>query len=347
MGEPRLVISCPMRLPAEQVEKLRRSYAGVTVCVTGGAGFIGSHLVDALCSLGAHISVIDDLSNSSMQHLSELIALEPQRIRLTHASILDDDALAEAVAGVQVVFHLGALGSVPFSVQHPARVWSVNATGTLRVLEASRVAGVRRVVLAASSSAYGDQPTLPKVESMQGRPLSPYAASKLAAEHLMLCYAKSYALSTVSLRYFNVFGPRQRADSAYAAVVPSFVRALSSGKRPVIYGDGQQTRDMTSVACACLATLLAGASTHAFAGEVMNVGTGRRVSLVQLASTIAKLCGKEGVTPQFEPARVGDVRDSLADISLARSLLAYEPFETLEDGLAQVVAWQQEQVGAG
>jgi nucleoside-diphosphate-sugar epimerase len=328
-------------LPAEQFEKLRKVYAGLPVCVTGGAGFIGGHLVDALATLGATITVIDDLSNSAVDHLSDLIALEPQRVRFVHASILDDEALRDATDGAAVVFHLGALGSVPFSVQHPTRAWAVNATGTLRVLEAARATGAKRVVLAASSSAYGDQATLPKVESMMARPLSPYAASKLAAEHLMLSFAKSYGLSTVSLRYFNVFGPRQPARSAYAAVVPAFTAALLAGEAPVIYGDGKQTRDMTSVGCACLATLLAGASTYGFAGEVMNVGTGRRVSLLEIAEMLAQLCGKSGVKPVFEPTRVGDVRDSLADISLAKQLLGYEPFETLEDGLKQVVAWSK------
>jgi nucleoside-diphosphate-sugar epimerase len=291
--------------------------------------------------------VIDDLCNSSMGHLADLISLEPQRVRFVHASILDEDSLRDATEGAQVIFHLGALGSVPLSIQQPARVWAVNSTGTLKVLEAARAGQAKRVVLAASSSAYGDQPTLPKVESMPPRPLSPYAASKLAAEHLLLSYAKSYNLSTVSLRYFNVLGPRQRADSAYAAVVPAFVASLRAGRAPTIYGDGQQTRDMTSVGCACLATLLAGASAHPFAGEVLNVGTASRVSLLQLFRTIATLCGEPNATPRFEPQRAGDVRDSLADISLARSLLGYEPFETLEEGLRQVVAWHQEHVHAG
>lgn len=334
-----------MRLPTHTFTPLRETYDGLAVCVTGGAGFIGGHLVDCLSSLGAIVTIIDDLSNSTVDHMSDLIALEPQRIRFVHASVLDDDALRDAIDDAAVVFHLGALGSVPFSVQHPHRAWSVNATGTLRVLEAARNAGSRRVVLAASSSAYGDQPTLPKVETMTPRPLSPYAASKLAAEHLMLAYAKSYGLSTVSLRYFNVFGPRQSAKSAYAAVVPAFTSALLNNKSPVIYGDGLQTRDMTSVGCACLATLLAGASTRALAGEVVNIGTGRRVSLIDIAQQIAKLCGKEHIKPTFEPTRAGDVRDSLADISLAKTLLGYEPFETLEEGLSSVVSFERERIG--
>lgn len=333
-----------MRLPADHVEKLRRVYEGLPVCVTGGAGFIGGHLVDSLCSLGASITVIDDLSNSAVDHLSDLIALEPQRLRFVHASILDEQALHDAVDGARVVFHLGALGSVPFSVQHPARAWSVNATGTLRVLEAARGAGCKRIVLAASSSAYGDQPTLPKVESMSPRPLSPYAASKLAAENLMLSWAKSYNMSTVSLRYFNVFGPRQPARSAYAAVVPAFVAAMLAGKQPTIYGDGKQTRDMTSVSCAVLATLLAGASTRAFAGEVMNIGTGTSVSLLELATKIAALCDRPDLRPNFEPTRAGDVRDSLADITLARTLLGYEPFESLDEALKQVVAFEKDKL---
>jgi nucleoside-diphosphate-sugar epimerase len=225
----------------------------------------------------------------------------------------------------------------------------VNATGTLRILEAARHrwegidrpahgAG-ERIVFAASSSAYGDDPALPKRESQLPRPLSPYAASKLAGEALLKSWARSYGLSTVSLRYFNVFGPRQPSDSAYAAVIPSFAKRLVAGVPPVVYGDGKQSRDFTPVANAVLATLLAGAAERPLSGEVINVGTGARTTLVDLARMLAELVGRPTIQPEFAPARAGDVPHSLADLSLARELLGYVPIQTLQAGLADTVAW--------
>ncbi len=341
-----------MKIPAEVFGRLRAHYSGRRVCVTGGAGFIGGHLVDALLSLGAAIAVIDDLSNSNLQHLGELIELEPERVRFIHGSILDDDAVADAVEDARVVFHLAALGSVPRSVAEPQRTWSVNATGTVRVLEAARKAKAARVVFAASSSAYGDDPALPKVETQLPRPVSPYAASKLAGEHLLATWARSYGLSTVSLRYFNIFGPRQSADSAYAAVIAAFARRLLSGEPPVIYGDGQQSRDFTSVANAVLATLQAGACEKPLAGEVINIGTGRRTTLVQLAEMMAGIFQKDSSTPGlpqplqpvFEPARAGDVRHSLADIRRAGEILGYAPILTLDESLEETIAWYRQSV---
>jgi len=328
-----------MKLPAEKVARLRAVYAGQTVCVTGGTGFIGGHLVDALVSLGATVSVIDDLSNSNLEHLAGLIELEPERVRFTHASILDDEAMLEAVEGAQIVLHLGALGSVPRSMLEPQRYWSVNATGTLRVLEAARKVNARRVVFAASSSAYGDQPTLPKVETQPLNPLSPYAASKIAGEQLLATWAKCYGLSTVALRYFNVFGPRQSADSAYAAVVAAFAKSLLAGEAPTIYGDGAQTRDFTFVSNAVLATLLAGASQAPLNGQVLNVGTGRRVSISELAAIMAQQSGHPHLQAVHKPERAGDVKHSLADITAARQLIGYEPIATLEEGLTETVEW--------
>lgn len=328
-----------MKLPAERVGPLRDFYQARNVCVTGGAGFIGGHLVDALLSLGATISVIDDLSNSTLENLAPLMELEPDRIRFVHASILDDDALADALQGAATVFHLAALGSVPLSIEQPQRTWSVNTTGTLRVLQAARAAPAQRVVFAASSSAYGEQPELPKVESQLPQTLSPYAASKLAGEHLMQAWAHSYGLSTVSLRYFNIFGPRQAADSAYAAVIAAFAKALSAGQSPVIFGDGTQSRDFTFVGNAVLATLLAGASSKPLKGEVVNVGTGRQVSVTDLALMLAPRFGQPQLRPTFQPARPGDVKHSLADVSRARQVLGYEPFATLEVGLDETVEW--------
>lgn len=328
-----------MRYPAELVAPLRRSYEGRTVCVTGGAGFIGGHLVDGLLALGASVAVIDDLSNASLAHLAERIETEPDRLRFVHASILEDAALADALEGCSTVFHLAAMGSVPRSIDDPERAWIVNATGTLRVLKAARAAGVSRVVFAASSSAYGETEQLPKTESMAPSALSPYAASKLAGEHLLESWASAYGLATVSLRYFNVFGPRQPAASAYAAVIPGFCAAIASGARPVIYGDGEQTRDFTYVANAVLATMQAGSENAPREGQVINVGGGRRVSVLELARRIAELTDRPDLVPEHLKARPGDVRHSLADISRARDLLGYRPFVSFEEGLRETVEW--------
>lgn len=339
-----------MKFPAEIVTRLRSFYEGRQVCITGGAGFIGGHLLDALLSLGGVICVLDDLSSSTVEHVASLMELEPERVRFVHGSILDDDALNDACEKAQTIFHLAAIGSVPRSIVEPQRSWSVNATGTVRVMEAARSnwckqdqrpdpALRQRVVLAASSAAYGDDPALPKVETQYPRPLSPYAASKLAGEHILASWASSYGISTASVRFFNVFGPRQPADSAYAAVIPAFSKRLLAGEAPVIFGDGKQSRDFTSVTNAVLATLLAGACEKHLVGEVFNVGTGSRVNLLELAAMMAELCGVPHLTPELRPARVGDVPHSLADFSRARDVLGYRPVETLRDGLDETLAW--------
>lgn len=328
-----------MKLPADKVARLRSFYDGRPVAVTGGAGFIGGHLVDALVALGATISVIDDLSNSTLDHLSGLIELEPERVRFVHGSILDDDALKAATRGAQTIFHLAAMGSVPQSIQHPQRTWSVNATGTLRVLEAARAGRGQRVILASSSSIYGERPELPKLETQVPDPRSPYAASKLAGEHLLDVWSKVYGLSAVSLRFFNIFGPRQGADSAYAAVVAAFAKNLLNGEPPMIFGDGTQTRDFTFVSNAVMALLLGGSSQNKLTGQVVNIGTGRRISLAELAAAMAARAGAEGLAPVFREERPGDVKHSQADISAAKALLGYEPVATLEDGLAETVEW--------
>ncbi len=244
-----------MEIPAETFEEIRRVYAGRRVCVTGGAGFIGGHVVDTLVAADASVSIIDDLSNATLDNLAEHIELRPDHVRFVYGSILDDRALNEAVSGSDIVIHLAAMGSVPRSMNEPARTFEVNASGTLRVLEAARKAGAGRVVLAASSSAYGDPSTLPCAETMPTKPASPYAASKIASEQLASAWSEAFGLSTVSLRYFNVFGPRQRADSDYAAVVAAFASRLLSRERPTIFGDGLQTRDFTFVSNAVYATL--------------------------------------------------------------------------------------------
>lgn len=354
---------------------MRAVYEGRRICVTGGAGFIGGHLVDALLSLGATITVIDDLSNSTAEHLAELAEMEPTRLRFVHGSILEPAALSAAMEGCWRAFHLAAMSSVPQSIVDPERSYAVNAAGTVRVAQAAVRAKVGRVIYSASSSAYGESQRLPKRETDLPAPISPYAASKLAGEHVMLAWARSYGISTISLRYFNIFGPRQPADSPYAAVIAIFAKKLLNGQRPVIYGDGLQTRDFTFVTNAVYANLLAGASERHLFGQVVNVGTARSINLLELAATMASACGREDaggggaeakegasgaaaaagngkkptsggldapgadLTPEHLPARAGDVRDSLADISAARDLLGYEPLVSLEEGMEQTCAW--------
>lgn len=328
-----------MRLPADVVARLRKHYQGRSVCVTGGAGFIGSHLVDALLSLGAVVWVIDDLSNSTLANLEMHIELEPERITFVYGSVLDDASLREAMKSAEVVFHLAALGSVPRSIDEPGRTWAVNATGTVRVLEAARARGTR-VILAGSSSVYGDSVLMPRVESQPPAPVSPYALSKLAAEQAVTVWHRTYGLPGVTLRYFNVFGPRQSADSAYAAVVASFASRLLAGHPPMIFGDGSQTRDFTFVGNAVLATLLAGAvDAGRVAGEVINVGTGHRISVLELAKEMASLAGTRDVEPIFADPREGDVAHSVADIAKAKTLLGYSVVTDLRGGLEETMEW--------
>lgn len=311
-------------------------YRNRNVCVTGGAGFIGSHLCEALVRYGANVTVIDDLSNGLRDNLAAIA----DRIRFVEGSILDPIALKAAFEGVEIVFHQAAIASVPRSVKEPARYFEINATGTLRVLEAARASsqqhasagGIRRVVYAASSSAYGDRDELPKVETMSPMPLTPYASAKFAGEHLLRTYCYCYGLSGVSLRYFNIFGPRQRPDSPYAAVIPRFAQAYLTGSKPVIFGDGLQTRDFTFVENAVRANLLAGASENDLRGEVINIACGERFTLLELVNAIAQHLG---VKPEYElaPPRLGEVRHSLASIDAARQLIGYEPAVRFHEGL--------------
>jgi len=338
-----------MKLPADLFARLSVGYANRAVCVTGGAGFIGGHLVDALISMAPQlrqITVLDDLSNSTFDHLSSLMELEPERLRFVHGSVLDDDAVHEAVEGASIVFHLAAVGSVQASLKEPQRSWSVNTTGTVRVLEAARRLGAGRVVLASSSSVYGNVATgvsestsgnTPKSENMLPSPLSPYAASKGAAEHALTAWCRSFGLSGVSLRFFNVFGPRQAADSPYAAVVPAFVSKLAAGANPIIHGDGKQSRDFTPVACAVLGCLLAGVAPSDLRGQAMNIGRGESVEILALLDLIQQQMGTN-LQPAFQPVRPGDVRHSLADITLAKQLIGYTPVGSFEQAIAEVVA---------
>jgi nucleoside-diphosphate-sugar epimerase len=313
-----------------------KTFAGASVLVTGGAGFIGSHLVEALTILGAKVVVLDDLSGGSLENIA------PFGARFVRGSILDEPVLGGAMAGCKFVFHLAALGSVPQSVEQPRKYHDANATGTLNVLEAARKSGVARVIYSASSSAYGDAPGLPKVETMPPAPCSPYAATKLAGEALLACYSASYRLDTISLRYFNIFGPRQNANSAYAAVIAAFAKALLSGQPPMIFGDGEQSRDFTFVENAVHSNLLGASSAKPLNGEVVNVACGKSVTVVELAHAMAAGLGRPDLKPKFGPERAGDVKHSLADMTKARALLGYEPLIGLEAGLKPTLEWYRQ-----
>jgi nucleoside-diphosphate-sugar epimerase len=307
--------------------------AGRRVLVTGGAGFIGSHLVEALTQLDATVVVIDDLSGGTWRNLHGLPHVEK-----IEASILDPDPLARALKACQIVFHLAALGSVPQSMLEPQRYAQVNMHGTLGVLQAARAAGVQRLVFAGSSSAYGDNP-VPWRESQSPRPKSPYAMTKLGAESFLQAFALSGWVDTVSLRYFNIFGPRQNANSAYAAVIAAFVTAALAGRAPVIYGDGQQTRDFTYVANAVHANLLAALRPEPLGGRIINVGCGRPITVSALAADVLRLTGRTDLKPQLAPPRPGDLLHSHADLTLAAELLGYHPLVPYETGLEATVAW--------
>ena len=313
------------------------------MCVTGGAGFIGGHLIEALGELGCTVVVIDDLSNNDGRHVCRFIDEHARTARFVYGSILDWRALRDAMAGAEFVFHLAAVNSVSRSIDDPERAFEVNAMGTVRVAEAARKAGVTRLVYAASSSAYGDDPGLPKVESALPRPISPYGASKLAGESVVAAWSRSFGLSGVSLRLFNVFGPRQAAGGPYAAVIPAFIGALLKGDRPEIFGDGSASRDFTPVACAVRAFLLAGAAKDLPPGAVINIGGGRRTTILDLARQLAGHTDRPRIEPRLVAARAGDVAHSLADLTLARSLIGYEPHVSFEEGLSRTVRWFTEE----
>jgi nucleoside-diphosphate-sugar epimerase len=309
-------------------------FAGSRSLVTGGAGFIGSHLAEALMSLGGEVVVIDDLSGSKLENLD---GLGP--VTFVQGSILKSSLLSQCIRGCQFVFHQAALGSVPASIEQPRKYEQVNATGTMEVLEAARAAGVKRVMFAASSSAYGDAEELPKVETVAPRPLSPYAATKVAGEALCKAWANSYGLDTAPLRYFNIFGPRQSPDSAYAAVIAAFAKALLAGKHPLIFGDGIQSRDFTFVHNVVHANLLAARRAEPIGGDVTNVGCGLQTSVNELATTMAELLGRPDLTPDYRPPRAGDVLHSLADLTRAKEVLGYEPIVGFRDGLGATLDW--------
>jgi len=301
--------------------------------VTGGAGFIGSALARALLARGDRVRVIDNFFSGKRENLAEVA----KDVELFEADIRDEAALARALAGVELVFHQAAIPSVPRSLTDPVASHDANATGTLKVLAAAKQAGVRRVVYAASSSAYGDTPTLPKIESMRPMPLSPYAVSKLAGEHYCQVYASAFGLETVSLRYFNVFGPRQDPKSEYAAVIPRFVTAALAGQGVTIYGDGTQSRDFCFIDNTVEANLAAAAA-PGVSGQLFNVACGSATTLNDVVRLVAEIVG-HAVPIAYAPGRVGDVKHSLADVTAARARLGYRGAISFAEGLQRTVAW--------
>jgi len=306
--------------------------------VTGGAGFIGSNLARFLLQRGHEVVVLDDLSTGKLANIAAI----RKDILFLQGDIRDRQTCDQAVRGCQAVFHQAALGSVPRSVEEPELSHDVNVNGTIRVLEACRTVGVKRVVFAASSSAYGDQPASPKHEGMAPMPISPYAASKLCCESYMQAYAAVYGMETVCLRYFNVFGPYQDPAGAYAAVIPAFVSRVLKGQPPVVYGDGEQSRDFCFIENVCRANLLAAEAPAAVCnGRPMNIACNRATTLNQILIKIKSLLGSN-LAPIYQPMRAGDVKDSLADIRRAKETIGYEPTIYFEEGLERAIDWYKE-----
>jgi nucleoside-diphosphate-sugar epimerase len=304
-----------------------------TFLVTGGAGFIGSSLAEALLAQGDTVRILDDFSSGRRSNVAGLSG----KLDLVEGSIVDEKTVSTAMQGVEIVFHEAAIPSVPRSVERPQASMLANVQGTTVVLDVARRSGVRRVVFAASSSAYGDTPTLPKIETMTTQPKSPYAISKLTGELLMRSFAELYGIETLSLRYFNVFGPRQDPTSQYAAVIPNFVTAALAGTKPTVFGDGEQTRDFCFIENVVRANILAATTKKKLSGEVVNIACSERISLNQLLGIIGEVAGKK-VEATYAPARAGDVRDSLASIDAARNLIGYGPKVDVREGLKRTIA---------
>ena len=300
--------------------------------ITGGAGFIGSNLAESLVKSGHPVRILDNFATGARANLAAVAGA----VELLEGDLRDPAIVERAVRDIEVVFHQAALPSVARSLEAPATTHAVNATGTLTLLLAARRAGVRRVMYASSSSVYGDSPTLPKREEMPTQPKSPYAVSKLAGEQYCQVFAAALGLETVSLRYFNIFGPRQDPASPYAAVIPKFLAAMRRGERPVIFGDGKQSRDFTYVENAVRANLFA-ADAPGASGEVINVACGARVTLLELVEHLNRLLGKR-LEPVFAPPRPADVRHSQADLTRAAALLGYRPTVDFPEGLARTAA---------
>ena len=306
------------------------------VLVTGGAGFIGSNLADELIRQGAKVAIIDNLATGTRENLGEIGG----DFEFFEGDINDDAVLDRAIADAEIVFHEAALPSVPRSVENPAETHQACVNATFNLLVKAKSTSVRRVIYAASSSAYGDQPTLPKIETMRPDPLSPYAAAKLMGEYYCRVFSNVYGLETLSLRYFNVFGPRQNPSSTYSGVISRFIDALMKDDTPIIYGDGEQTRDFTYIANIVDANIRA-AETSEGIGEVMNVANGERVSLNELLSTLKSITGRSESEVDYQPERRGDVKHSQADNSRAVEWLGYQKLVGLEEGLRKTIEWWQ------
>lgn len=300
---------------------------GKIAVVTGGAGFIGSHIADALLKRGCKVRIIDNLSTGGKENIEHIL----DKVEFVEDSILNDDALKAVLQGADYVYHQAAIPSVPKSVKNPLASHEANSTGTLKVLLAARDLGVKRVIYAASSSFYGDTPSLPKHEGMPPNPQSPYALQKFTGESYAMMFYKLYGLETVTLRYFNVFGPRQDPNSEYSAVIPKFIRALKRGEAPIVYGDGTTSRDFTFISDAVDANMLAGEAAGA-PGEVFNCAGGRQITLNKLLETLQELLGTK-IAPKYEDFRPGDIKHSYADISKAQKILGYKPRVTFVEGL--------------
>ena len=302
--------------------------------VTGGAGFIGSNIVEELVRRGESVRVLDDFSTGRRENLESINGSE-----FVEGSITDMNTCEAVCDGIDYVLHQAALPSVPRSLKDPVRSNIVNVTGTVNMLWAAHNAGVKRFIFATSSSVYGNTPILPKIETMTTIPLSPYAVSKLTGEHYCRVFYKCFGLETVSLRYFNVYGPRQDPNSQYGAVIPVFCKSLLAGEKPHIYGDGGQTRDFTYVADAVQANLNACTAPSACAGKVFNIAAGGRTSVIDLLHQIRALLSADDIEPIFSDVRQGDVRDSFADITLAKELIGYEPKYDTRRGLAEAIEY--------
>ncbi|HWE42563.1 MAG TPA: SDR family oxidoreductase [Gemmatimonadaceae bacterium] len=309
--------------------------------VTGGAGFIGSHLTHRLVELGHTVRVVDNLSTGDISNIGPVA----DRIDFVQGDLCDPDISAKAVDGVEIVFHLAALPSVPRSLKDPWGSHDANVNATVRLLQAAKAARVRRCVFSSSSSVYGDTPTLPKVETMEPLPRSPYAASKLSSEQYVLAYARGGLVEGIALRYFNVFGPRQSPFSAYAAVIPLFLQAAFTGSPVTVFGDGRQTRDFTYVDNVVQANLKAATAPSTASGWPMNCGAGHRTSLTEMLQVAREVTGVE-IPAEYAAPRAGDVRDSLADLERARRLIGYEPQVGLREGLERTWSWLQARLAA-
>ena len=307
-----------------------------TYLITGGAGFIGSHLVHELVRRGEQVRVLDDLSTGRVENLEGVL----DRAELIEGDICDLDGIRPVFSGADYVIHLAALSSVVLSLEDPVRSTEVNVGGTVNVLVAARDAGAKRLVFADSAAVYGDNPELPRVERQEPQPLSPYAVGKLTGEYFCRVFTRVFGFEAVALRFFNIFGPRQNPHSPYTGVLSKFILAYLTGDTPVIFGDGEQSRDYTYVANEVDAELRACAAPEV-AGRDLNVGVGRRIKMNQTIAELNRIFGRE-VAPRYDPPRPGDVRHSQADVTLARRLLGYEARVSFEDGLRRTVEWYRE-----